>query len=728
MSIASPAKSILVPGGTRGLLPWVGFVLLGLGAAFPVSAGSLATREICASADAISLSVEHQRSIRVCRTIPVHISVWNRSEDRPTVLEKVVVRSESRGVMNEVAVSKELPASKDDLDRFCRECAGSARCGPAETCGELYSGLQSRGYELTAEVPLLADGKGIPSEGACAGEQIEVEAHLAVADEQVVLLRRFVIQDATKAGPTSAGATADGGTDTVLLTGRLPHPPGWYAGDQHSHTSYEKDAGFCIWEWPDSMSSMIGAALAMDLNWQFFTDHSFGIDGTIWSNAYNECMTYDAQHPADSYRCLYGEEVSAGNRSGQFTISHLLQLPRNADSVGYYADGCGFLCNNCRSEQTVVNDINNKGGMSFLNHPYDADFSWADWSVTGYRGLEVLNSLDGTWGAEDESSLAKWKDLLSIGRDVVGLADSDAHYATDVGYTFTYCRLPEMSTAGVRSAVAEGRCAFGNGPLVDFEILGQRIGDRLAACPGSATISIDAYRGDGVMGYLDTIGVYVNGSLRDQVSLGTDLTEFHGTRQIDLTSADRYLFLGVQNRGGSRTYKAWTNPLWLSISPDNGPDADGDGYTTCENDCDDGDPGIHPGAAEICDFKDNDCDGATDEGFDVPAAATDLVFEANRQTMGWTGVPLAERYDVVKGDLETLRASGGDYTSALSSCLENDGADALADDASAPAPAGGFFYLVRAQAACKSGTFNSEPPGQVGDRDPKIAASPFACP
>jgi hypothetical protein len=49
-------------------------------------------------------------------------------------------------------------------------------------------------------------------------------------------------------------------------------------------------------------------------------------------------------------------------------------------------------------------------------------------------------------------------------------------------------------------------------------------------------------------------------------------------------------------------------------------DCDGDGFTPAQGDCDDADPARHPGAAEICDCIDNDCDGTIDRpdctGFD----------------------------------------------------------------------------------------------------------------
>lgn len=42
-------------------------------------------------------------------------------------------------------------------------------------------------------------------------------------------------------------------------------------------------------------------------------------------------------------------------------------------------------------------------------------------------------------------------------------------------------------------------------------------------------------------------------------------------------------------------------------------DADGDGWTTVDGDCDDAEPAVHPGADDGCDGVDSDCDGRVDD-------------------------------------------------------------------------------------------------------------------
>jgi hypothetical protein len=54
-----------------------------------------------------------------------------------------------------------------------------------------------------------------------------------------------------------------------------------------------------------------------------------------------------------------------------------------------------------------------------------------------------------------------------------------------------------------------------------------------------------------------------------------------------------------------------------SVVPLNELDADRDGFSECDGDCDDSDPERHPQAVETCDGVDNDCDDVVDEDFFV---------------------------------------------------------------------------------------------------------------
>lgn len=74
----------------------------------------------------------------------------------------------------------------------------------------------------------------------------------------------------------------------------------------------------------------------------------------------------------------------------------------------------------------------------------------------------------------------------------------------------------------------------------------------------------------------------------------------------------------VDPYGESPSYpNCGANRLWVNCPPTVrvDEDSDGDTWTVEEGDCDDTNVDIHPGVRDICDYLDNDCDGATDEGF-----------------------------------------------------------------------------------------------------------------
>lgn len=77
-------------------------------------------------------------------------------------------------------------------------------------------------------------------------------------------------------------------------------------------------------------------------------------------------------------------------------------------------------------------------------------------------------------------------------------------------------------------------------------------------------------------------------------------------------------------------------------------DADGDGYDTSV-DCNESDPEINPGATEVCDGIDNNCDGQIDEGF-TQLAAPVLVCATSTATsiaIEWDSQVGASEYEII---------------------------------------------------------------------------------
>lgn len=96
--------------------------------------------------------------------------------------------------------------------------------------------------------------------------------------------------------------------------------------------------------------------------------------------------------------------------------------------------------------------------------------------------------------------------------------------------------------------------------------------------------------------------------------------------------------------------------------------------------------------------------------------------------LSWTAPLGATGYDVVQGDLVTLRSSEGDFSQATTGCLADNSLDTTLTDSDTPAPGVGLWLLVRPANCGAPGTYDSGGAMQVGLRDAEINASGNDCP
>jgi hypothetical protein len=116
-------------------------------------------------------------------------------------------------------------------------------------------------------------------------------------------------------------------------------------------------------------------------------------------------------------------------------------------------------------------------------------------------------------------------------------------------------------------------------------------------------------------------------------------------------------------------------------------DDDGDGYTECDGDCNDGNPAIYPGAPETNDGQDNQCFG--DPGFglvDEVSGTIGFYNPADNAELSWPAQAGATHYQVIRADTQ-------DFSSGCT--LFPQTTNTFFVDTGTP-PEGGFYYLVRA--------------------------------
>ena len=105
---------------------------------------------------------------------------------------------------------------------------------------------------------------------------------------------------------------------------------------------------------------------------------------------------------------------------------------------------------------------------------------------------------------------------------------------------------------------------------------------------------------------------------------------------------------------------------------------------------------------------------------------TPILF-VERERLSWTGLSVATGYDVVRGDLQTLRGSQGDFTAATDECLIEDSTLTSIDYTTAPTVGQGFWFLVRGVDGIGGLTYDTLEASQIETRDEEIDQAGNAC-
>ncbi len=209
------------------------------------------------------------------------------------------------------------------------------------------------------------------------------------------------------------------------------------SGNMHMHTPYSDGEG-----WHDEIAN---AAIAAGLDFVVVTDHNIWIDGV------------EGYYENENGRVLLltGEEVHNARREPQ--ASHFLAYGAEKELSSF-----------AHNPQQLIDETIGAGGYGFLAHPHEPglpdlgieDLGWHDWEIEGYTGLEIWNYMSSflekmsaeidklpfkpVWlqrlvalrsvlnperimNGANQKTLAFWDELLSQGKQIVAVGNSDAH-------------------------------------------------------------------------------------------------------------------------------------------------------------------------------------------------------------------------------------------------------------------------------------------------------------
>ena len=170
---------------------------------------------------------------------------------------------------------------------------------------------------------------------------------------------------------------------TRVVVSALPEPRGWHAGDAHVHTTMSDG-----WMTPEQTAWY--AKNVSGVSWLVCTDHADDIRD--WHAYVDECGRVSG---SQGLLVCAGAEFSARMAGPDgHALGHSLPT-----------DDLSSLPPSPSPPQTLFDSIDERGGFATIAHPDNAFYAWKDWTVTGFRSMELAT---GRGSEAKTDTLARW--------------------------------------------------------------------------------------------------------------------------------------------------------------------------------------------------------------------------------------------------------------------------------------------------------------------------------
>ncbi|MDD4056918.1 MAG: hypothetical protein PHF85_04660 [Bacilli bacterium] len=129
-----------------------------------------------------------------------------------------------------------------------------------------------------------------------------------------------------------------------------------------------------------------------------------------------------------------------------------------------------------RQWQDIVNETIAQGGLFYLAHPFSPSIWWdyeEAFNLERATGIEVWQGDYHPLDEPNRMAFDLWDKMNSIGKKLVGIANSDGHFLHRTGHPFIMGNMDELSVANIYHVLQTGCCYGSNGVHIRFRIADQ---------------------------------------------------------------------------------------------------------------------------------------------------------------------------------------------------------------------------------------------------------------